>query len=72
MEQACTDHLKAVGAYIEPVVANEDFYGDYPVEASVVIPVKNRRNTIVDAIESALSQVTAFRFNVIVVDNTVD
>lgn len=69
MEQACTDHLKALGAYIEPVVANEDFYGDYPVEASVVIPVKNRRNTIVDAIESALSQVTAFPFNVIVVDN---
>lgn len=70
MEQACTEHLKAVSAWLSPEVAVEtDFSGDYPVEASVVIPVKNRRNTIADAVESALSQCTSFPFNVIVVDN---
>lgn len=69
MEQACTDYLKAAGAYMDPVTVNEDFAGEYPVEASVIIPVKNRCKTIKDAIDSALSQVTSFRFNVIVVDN---
>jgi glycosyltransferase involved in cell wall biosynthesis len=39
------------------------------VEASVVIPVRNRRETIAEAAESALSQETDFPFNVIVVDN---
>lgn len=69
MEHACSDHLKAVGAYLNPVNDDVDFTGDYPVEASVVIPVKNRRSTIMDAVESALSQETSFTYNVIVVDN---
>lgn len=38
-------------------------------EASVIIPVRNRVNTIADAINSALTQETDFPFNVIVVDN---
>jgi len=35
----------------------------------VIIPVRNRRATIPDAVKSALSQETDFAFNVIVVDN---
>jgi len=37
--------------------------------ASVIIPVKNRARTVMDAVSSALSQKTNFPFNVIVVDN---
>ncbi|MCF0160900.1 MAG: glycosyltransferase family 2 protein, partial [Bacteroidaceae bacterium] len=43
--------------------------GDYPYEASVVIPVRNRARTIADAIESVLDQETDFPFNLLVVDN---
>ncbi len=43
--------------------------GEFPVEASVIIPVRNRRRTIADAVNSALSQEAPFSFNVIVVDN---
>jgi glycosyltransferase involved in cell wall biosynthesis len=39
------------------------------VEASVVIPVRNRKETIAEAVGSALSQETNFPYNVIVVDN---
>lgn len=68
MEQACTDHLRALGALVAaPQVL--DFTGEYPVEASVVIPVRNRVNTIADAVRSALGQVADFQYNVIVVDN---
>jgi glycosyltransferase involved in cell wall biosynthesis len=35
----------------------------------VIIPVRNRIRTIKDAINSALSQQTKFKFNVIVIDN---
>lgn len=69
MEHACTDHLKKIGAYLEPVFANADYSGDFPVEASVIIPVRNRVSTIADAVNSALSQIAAFSYNVIVVDN---
>lgn len=71
MERAVTAHLKAVHAlvdtsyYIEPDFNEQDF--EY--EASVVIPVRNREKTIRDAVDSALSQKTTFKFNVIVVDN---
>jgi glycosyltransferase involved in cell wall biosynthesis len=37
--------------------------------ASVVIPVRNRERTILDAVGSALSQKASFPFNVLVVDN---
>ncbi|MCU0332889.1 MAG: glycosyltransferase, partial [Ignavibacteriaceae bacterium] len=41
----------------------------YEHEASVIIPVKNRVNTISDAINSALKQKANFKFNVLIVDN---
>ena len=70
MEQACTAHLKAVGAYLEPKFKEIAFdQTDFPVEASVIIPVRNREKTIGDAIGSVLSQKTNFNFNLIVVDN---
>ena len=70
MEKACTEHLKAVGGYLEPVFKKVDFSSvPFEYEASVVIPCKNRVRTIGDAIRSALSQKAPFRFNVIVVDD---
>ncbi len=70
MEQACTRHLKAVGAWLKPEFKEVTFNeGDFPVEASVVIPVRNRVKTIEDAVQSVFSQQTAFDFNLIVVDN---
>ena len=69
MEDACTHHLKAIGAYLEPAFAEVDYSGNFPVEASVIIPVRNRVATIADAVESALAQTTDFDFNVIVIDN---
>lgn len=70
MEEACTDHLKAVGAYLEPKFDSIEFNaGDFTNEASVIIPVRNRKRTIADAVRSALSQKTDFPFNVIVIDN---
>ena len=70
MEDACTSHLKAVGAWLEPSFKDVDLQaGAFEYEASVVIPCKNRVRTIADAIRSALSQKTEFRYNVIVVDD---
>ena len=70
MEQAVTDHLKAVGGYLEPVFRTVDITeGEFAYEASVVIPCKNRVKTIGDALRSALSQKTDFPYNVIVVDD---
>jgi glycosyltransferase involved in cell wall biosynthesis len=43
--------------------------GDFPVEASVIIPVRNRIKTIEDAVRSVIDQKTGFPFNLIVVDN---
>ena len=71
MEQACTAHLREVGALVNPHIYNKvDFdEQEFEVEASVIIPVFNRAKTIRDAVESALSQDTHFKYNVIVVDN---
>ena len=70
MEQACTQHLKDVGAYLEPVFKPVEFNtATFEYEASVIIPVRNRIKTIKDAISSVLKQKTDFRFNLIVVDN---
>lgn len=70
MEKACTEHLKAVGAYLKPVFKEVEFgYVDFEYEASVVIPCRNRVRTIGDAIRSALEQRTDFKYNVIVVDD---
>jgi hypothetical protein len=71
METVFTDYLKKIGAYIPPHHFREveQTLKSFPVEASVVIPVRNRKETIAEAVKSALSQETDFPFNVIVVDN---
>ena len=73
MEKVCTAHLKRVGAWLEPKFLDPDVndFGqdEFPVKASVVIPVFNRIRTVRDAVQSALSQVCSFPYNVIVVDN---
>lgn len=70
MEQACTSHLKSIGAWLPPFHETVDLKkGEFPVEASVIIPVRNRIKTISDAIRSVLEQVTDFKFNLIIVDN---
>ena len=71
MEQAATAHLQAIGALVDTTALIDVDLSeqDFPVEASVIIPVYNREKTIADAVKSALSQKTAFPFNVIVVDN---
>jgi hypothetical protein len=71
METVFTDYLKKIGAYLPPHHLREvdKINESFPVEASVVIPVRNRKETIAEAVKSALSQETDFPFNVIVVDN---
>ena len=71
MENAATAHLGAIGARVDSsLVRDVDFQEqEFPVEASVIIPVYNRAKTIADAVGSALEQQTSFPFNVIVVDN---
>lgn len=70
MEKVCTQFLKAAGAYLPPKFQPVDFAEtDFPVEASVIIPVRNRVRTIEDAIRSVLSQKTSFAFNLIIADN---
>ncbi|PKN34609.1 MAG: glycosyl transferase [Deltaproteobacteria bacterium HGW-Deltaproteobacteria-19] len=69
-ETAATAHLKRLGAYLPPVFrpvprSREDF----PVLASVIIPVRNRKGTVGEAAASALGQEADFPFNVLVVDN---
>ena len=69
-EEIFTGYLREIGALVGPR------FKTVPVpenlSATVVIPVKNRRTTIMDAVGSALSQETDFPFNVIVVDNHSD
>lgn len=70
MEIVFTDYLKKIGAYLLPHFKEvEQTLKSFPVEASVVIPVRNRKGTIAEAVKSALSQETDFRSNIIVVDN---
>ena len=70
MEKACTQHLKEIGGYLEPHFKDIDFnQGEFEVEASVIIPVRNREATIGAAIESVLKQQAKFKFNLIVIDN---
>jgi glycosyltransferase involved in cell wall biosynthesis len=70
MESVATEHLKRIGAYCghEPLPAPAD-EAEYPVAASIIIPVRNRERTIAEAVQSALSQKTDFPFNVLVVQN---
>ena len=71
MEEACTEHLKVVGAYLEPSDFKDvDFDSEkFDVECTVVIPVLNRVRVIRDAIKSILSQEAPFKYNLIIVDN---
>jgi hypothetical protein len=70
MEEVATMHLRRIGAWLAPEFKPVPRQSNaFPVEASVIIPVRNRERTIQDAVQSVLSQVTPFAFNVIVVDN---
>jgi len=69
-EAVFTDYLKSAGAYLKPrLKETTPSAHSFPVEASVVIPVRNRKATIAEAMESALAQKTDFTFNLIIVDN---
>ncbi len=73
MEKICTEHLKRVGGWLPPKFREPDAAEpgghEFPVTASVVIPVFNRIRTVRDAVMSALGQICGFPYNVIVVDN---
>jgi hypothetical protein len=70
MEKVATTHLKEIGGYLSPEFDPISFDEDnFAVEASVIIPVLNRERTVTDAIESVMTQVTSFDFNLILVDN---
>jgi hypothetical protein len=70
MERIATEHLKRIGAWLPPHFKGVPRVADaFPVKASVVIPVRNRERTILDAVQSVLSQSANFEFNVMVVDN---
>lgn len=71
MEEVLINHLHETDAAVDTKVREKVNYDseEFPVEASVIIPVRNRVRTIGDAVSSALSQNTIFSMNVIVVDN---
>ena len=70
MEKVVTAHLKEAGAFLEPGFREISFKeGEFPVEASVIIPLLNRVRTVSDAVESVMGQQCDFDFNLIVVDN---
>ncbi|MGC2443241.1 glycosyltransferase, partial [Candidatus Binatus sp.] len=70
MERIATAHLKRIGASLRPPFKRVPPAAEtFPVKASVVIPVRNRDRTILDAVRSVLVQNADFDFNVLVVDN---
>jgi Glycosyltransferases involved in cell wall biogenesis len=69
MEAVFSRYLLKINALLTDYPALLEFDCDFPVEASVIIPVKNRKETIADALRSALNQQTNNPYNVIVVDN---
>jgi hypothetical protein len=70
MEEVATAHVKRIGAWLPPNFETVPIASElFPVKASVVIPVRNRERTIIDAVRSALAQRIDFEFNVLVVDN---
>jgi hypothetical protein len=70
MEEIATAHLQRIGAWLPPEFRSVPrAIGAFPVEASVIIPVRNRERTVLDAVKSVLGQSAGFSFNVIVVDN---
>jgi glycosyltransferase involved in cell wall biosynthesis len=70
LEKIATSHLKRIGAFLPPrtTIVNKK-RDDRQWKASVIIPVLNRKQTIADALKSALRQKTDFPFNIIIVDN---
>ena len=69
-EKVATEHLARIGALLPPAFAPVPPCDEpFPVTATVVIPVRNRERTILDAVASALSQQAPFPFDVLVVDN---
>ncbi|MEI7672341.1 MAG: glycosyltransferase family A protein, partial [Deltaproteobacteria bacterium] len=70
LEEIATAHLRRLGACLAPVFCDLPHSEEtFQVEASVVIPVRNRVHTIAEAVQSAMDQETDFPFNVLVVDN---
>lgn len=70
MEKVVTAHLQRIGGYLAPRFRKVDLTAEtFPVEASVIIPVRNRVKTVGEAVASALRQQAPFAFNVIVIDN---
>jgi hypothetical protein len=70
LETVVTQHLKNVQVYLPPVFKPVPRSTErFPVEASVIIPVRNRERTVADAVHSVLRQKADFPFNLIVVDN---
>ncbi len=69
LEKIATAHLKRIGAFLPPRTKKATETTKTQWKASVVIPVRNRKKTIADALASALAQKTDFPFNIIVVDN---
>lgn len=70
MEYVAKDHLQRIGALVKPPFQEINIKdSSFENEASVIIPVRNREKTIVEAVRSALSQKTNFDFTIIVVDN---
>ncbi len=69
-EKIATAHLKRIGAHLPARTGQaKGIQEDALWKASVVIPVRNREETIADALTSALGQKTDFPFNILVVDN---
>jgi hypothetical protein len=71
MEAAFTSYLQTIGGCLDSKKMQEVnlLEKEFSVEASVIIPVRNREKTIADAVNSALNQTTNFKYNIIVVDN---
>jgi len=69
MEKVCSAYLKRVGGFLSSHFESVSFDSHFEYEATVVIPVKNRKRTIEEAICSALAQKTSFKYNLIIVDN---
>jgi glycosyltransferase involved in cell wall biosynthesis len=70
METAFTTYLKNINACLQTECMEADLQEmAFGIEASVIIPVKNRVRTIESAIQSVLKQKTDFSFNLIVIDN---
>lgn len=70
MEKACTRHLRDINGWLKPFFEDITFNSQsFDVEASVIIPVRNRIKTVEDAVRSVFAQKTSFPFNLIIVDN---